>query len=538
MKMVHQLLMWNLWGDMNTRLENEIKKTTFRFIFAAFILLFAAIGLSVIWNRSIKDELAVQAASFVRKGISSQEMRGVVEYLNGVQFSAFSHVSLYTATHEHIITLPPVFDRREQSQSALNKILYSKISIPIYLDTESKNLVAESEFIYSRFELVPYALFVWLFSVLLLFFVFNEAKKKVTDGFNKELKIQNAEIMEEMAKKVRHNIRSPLASLRAIFIEKLFTSEAMLDQGLGVIKRLEEIIENLKPENVNMAASSIMPKDDTKSKYEVGLMIKSLVAEKKLISKGVQISLVIENEIEGIYTFVASSEFRQMLSNIIDNSLQSIKVDAGTIEVTLASDEASFSIEVKDSGCGISEAHLSKVFEKHFTFGKKDGTGLGLYMAKKLVESHHGNIEITSKLGEGTSLSIILPRAETPSWHISSIYTNDYDSIVLCDDQASILSAWGTKLETIKNSIPVRSYSTCEEMESKLSTDGKKLFLVDFDLGTERMTGLQFLERHQDLSTDYVLVTGHFDEPWIQRECSRLKCKLLPKDNIFQIELS
>lgn len=530
-------LIQSLWVDMNTRLEREIQKTTIRFILAAFILLIAAIGLSFIWNRSIKDELAVQAASFVRKGISSQEMRGVVEFLNGVQFSAFSHVSLYSATHEHIITLPPVFDRRELSQDFLHKVFYSKISIPIYLDTESKNLVAESEFVYSRFELVPYALLVWLFSVMLLSFVFNQAKKKVTVEFGKELKIKNAEIIEEMAKKVRHNIRSPLASLRAIFIEKLFTSEVMLDQGLGVIKRLEEIIENLRPENLEVATSNKQIEPDLKAKYDVVSMLKSLIAEKKLISKDIQISLNIENETQGIYTYISNSEFKQMLSNIVDNSIQSIKNNSGSIEVLLSADDASFSIEIKDNGCGISEANLSRVFEKHFTFGKKDGSGLGLYMAKKLIESNHGNIEITSRVDQGTKLSIILPKPETPSWHISSISINDYDSIVLCDDQPSIISAWKTKLESKEHSIPIRSYSRCEDLAAQPDSSSKNLFLVDFDLGAERMTGLQFLERHQALSPNYVLVTGHFDEPWIQRECSRLQCKLLPKDNIFQIEI-
>ncbi len=86
---------------------------------ASFLLLVAAIGLSVNWNRSIKTELAQQAASFVRKDLAIKEMRGAIEILNGVQFFAFSYVTLYAADGSHIITLPPVFDRKSQFSGLL-----------------------------------------------------------------------------------------------------------------------------------------------------------------------------------------------------------------------------------------------------------------------------------------------------------------------------------------------------------------------------------------------------------------------------------
>lgn len=523
---------------MATRIEKEIQKTTIRFIFTSIILLGAAIALSVIWNRSIKDELAIQASSFVRKGIATKEMRGVVEYFNGVQFSAFTHVSLYSPNDEHIITLPPIFDRRNKSPNLWDQILYSSITIPIYLDMESKNLVAKTTFTYVRFELVPYAILIWLFSAILLALVFTQAKKKVESEFQKEIRLKNAELIEEIAKKVRHNIRSPLASLRAIFIEKMFSPEMIFDQGVGVIKRLEEIIEELKPENLSMqAASSQSKKSEKKAVYDIASMLKSIVAEKKLISKKTLIELTIENQSSGIYTFIPSSEFKPTLSNIIDNSLQAINGE-GSIHIILSSDDVSFSIEVVDSGCGIAIENLNKVFEKHFTFGKEDGSGLGLYYAKKLVESNLGNIEITSQLNIGTKLSMIVPLAKTPSWHVDVISLENCDSIALCDDQQTMIDAWKIKFNSLARPLSIQAFNSCEMMESKLNLAAPSLFLVDYDLGENKMTGLEFLKRHQTLSTRYILVTGHFDEPWLQAECERLKCKLLPKDSIFQIEIN
>jgi len=65
-------------------------------------------------------------------------------------------------------------------------------------------------------------------------------------------------------------------------------------------------------------------------------------------------------------------------------------------------------IEVTDNGAGIPEKYLDKVFEPYFTRGKPDGTGLGLALAKKIVEDHGGRIEIRSTEGVGTTVAIVL----------------------------------------------------------------------------------------------------------------------------------
>jgi signal transduction histidine kinase len=67
------------------------------------------------------------------------------------------------------------------------------------------------------------------------------------------------------------------------------------------------------------------------------------------------------------------------------------------------------SIEVEDTGMGIPQKYLDKVFEPYFTYGKADGTGLGLALAKKIVEDHRGRMTITSVEGVGTTVTITLP---------------------------------------------------------------------------------------------------------------------------------
>jgi two-component system, sporulation sensor kinase E len=68
-------------------------------------------------------------------------------------------------------------------------------------------------------------------------------------------------------------------------------------------------------------------------------------------------------------------------------------------------------IEVTDTGVGIKEQNISKIFEPYFST-KETGTGLGLAIVKKIVDDHNGTIDVTSKVNEGTIFTVRLPKAK------------------------------------------------------------------------------------------------------------------------------
>jgi len=93
-----------------------------------------------------------------------------------------------------------------------------------------------------------------------------------------------------------------------------------------------------------------------------------------------------------------------VLSNMINNAVQALD-GKGEIDIETKSDSEFFTIKIKDSGPGISDENLDKIFEPMFTT-KTTGTGLGLVICKSIIEQHGGTISVTNK---PTTFTIKLP---------------------------------------------------------------------------------------------------------------------------------
>ena len=102
------------------------------------------------------------------------------------------------------------------------------------------------------------------------------------------------------------------------------------------------------------------------------------------------------------------NQIREIFLNILNNACQSYAVPGGKVEVKVAQDEGMVKVSVQDTGVGIAEEDLNKIFEPFFT-RKAKGTGLGLTICNELVNLHQGKIEISSQQGQGTTVSILLP---------------------------------------------------------------------------------------------------------------------------------
>jgi len=106
---------------------------------------------------------------------------------------------------------------------------------------------------------------------------------------------------------------------------------------------------------------------------------------------------------------------KQVFVNLLDNAIKYNR-DGGSISIHAEADEALLRVSVSDTGIGIPEADLPRIFERFYRVDKArsrelGGTGLGLAIIKHIVESHGGIVTVTSRLGEGSTFSFTLPLA-------------------------------------------------------------------------------------------------------------------------------
>ena len=99
-------------------------------------------------------------------------------------------------------------------------------------------------------------------------------------------------------------------------------------------------------------------------------------------------------------------QIKQVLHNIIKNAIEAMP-NGGKLQVITGLDDDIISIEITDTGCGMSEEVKSKLFTPYFTT-KQKGTGLGMAIVQRIIEQHDGEINVESQEGVGTTVKILL----------------------------------------------------------------------------------------------------------------------------------
>jgi two-component system NtrC family sensor kinase len=103
-------------------------------------------------------------------------------------------------------------------------------------------------------------------------------------------------------------------------------------------------------------------------------------------------------------------QISRAIQNVVVNAVQATIEKKGTVMVTCAQKDFYVDLRIEDNGAGIHPAQLNRIFDPYFTTKQaKSGTGLGLYITKKVVEDHSGSIKVESTSGVGTVFTIRLP---------------------------------------------------------------------------------------------------------------------------------
>ena len=209
----------------------------------------------------------------------------------------------------------------------------------------------------------------------------------------------------ELATGLAHEIRNPLAGIAGV-IEIVGRDLPPTSPARAVVKdvRLEitrisrtltDLLETARPRRPEVRRSNL----NTTVEHAV------MLARQQVLSRPIKIEL---QKAAGLPEVEHDSDqVHQVLLNLLLNAVQAME-GPGTVLVEIGTRDGLASVAVSDTGRGISAQNLPNIFRPFYTT-KGDGTGLGLSLARRIVEDHHGRIEVTSVVGKGSKFEVLLP---------------------------------------------------------------------------------------------------------------------------------
>jgi signal transduction histidine kinase len=209
----------------------------------------------------------------------------------------------------------------------------------------------------------------------------------------------------EMATGLAHEIRNPLAGIAGVI--------EIIGRDLPTTSPARDVVKDVRQEiaRINHIVTDLLqtarphPPQFGNSDLNVTIEHAVMLARQQALARSVEITLHKEPSLPDVEH--DSDQIHQVMLNLLLNALQAID-NKGIVEVKVARRNASAVVEVIDNGRGIPPENLPNIFRPFYTT-KGDGTGLGLSLARRIVEDHQGRIDVTSTVGKGTTFAVILP---------------------------------------------------------------------------------------------------------------------------------
>jgi len=231
--------------------------------------------------------------------------------------------------------------------------------------------------------------------------------KVYSDKMN--LALAGKEQLIAMANQVAHDIRSPLSALNMVssFLHEVPQEKRQIVQS--AIQRINDIANDLLVKSPTALLEQTQIAINT---IPAAQIVEAILAEKRIQFQNYpQIKIVSDLSADQAQITADAKNLQRVISNLINNSVEAFENQRGEITVSLRAYKNQIQLSIKDNGRGIPDNILEKLGEQGITHGKANGSGLGLYHAKKTLTEMGGQLNITSKVGAGTLANIVLPRA-------------------------------------------------------------------------------------------------------------------------------
>jgi signal transduction histidine kinase len=317
-------------------------------------------------------------------------------YIIGVN-DAFNKIKLTYSTVDVDILLFGIYSFALIFIAMLSTIFANQISAPIRRLTKATEAVAQGD---------------------LNVYLENKEKgeiKGLFDGFNsmtKELQKNQYEIAQlerenawkEMAKQVAHEIKNPLTPMKLSMQQLIASFSDKKSDFENVFKKLSQSVLN-QIDHLSLIASEFSTLAKMPSpKLEVFDLIPVIKDTLNLFTDE-KTKMIFTSELDKIDIEADSAQMRRVIINLARNSIQA---DAKKVEVLVFSENDKIALSFKDDGKGIAAEVQEKIFRPNFTT-KDKGMGIGLNLAKRIIENFNGEILLVESSGKGTTFKMLIP---------------------------------------------------------------------------------------------------------------------------------
>lgn len=213
---------------------------------------------------------------------------------------------------------------------------------------------------------------------------------------------------------VVHDLKTPITSIMgfAELLQQGSQSEETKQEFYSIIFSESQRLLSLVNDLLTVSAEDVLP---SAQKCNINIQINKYAKVLEPLANKKNIEIIVHSDNNDIYVSIPESKMSRILTNIMENAIKYNR-DSGKVYVDLSEVNGKVFVKIKDTGIGIAEKDIDKIFERHYRAesGKEmnvEGSGLGLSIAKDITEEYGGSIDVSSKIGESTEFIVSFPSA-------------------------------------------------------------------------------------------------------------------------------
>ena len=234
----------------------------------------------------------------------------------------------------------------------------------------------------------------------------KDVSKNLVESHKKAQEAENVEVAVRVAAQVSHDIRSPLSVLNLLLSDLKGLPKERYNLVRSAIQRIHDIANDL----LKKSAKKEFFQTGQKSERASALKIARQIYEEKRVESvkrpNVRLNLsLVDKEIPD--AAFSESQLSRILSNLVNNAIESLNPEGGVVTIGVRQSSNSIQVIIIDTGRGMSPEFLEKIGNPGLS-DKIDGNGFGLYFAINTLSKYGGRMDIKSKPGEGTSVTLHL----------------------------------------------------------------------------------------------------------------------------------